>query len=123
MVLPPVQDVDEKGDGVASAAEGRAYDDVERDPDSPRIPVVETAHGADAQEEAVEGDDGPDARDGQQDLEGAGHQLPADGRVNKRLAVHCVASSLMPVSARRLRIITAARTEYSATGATKGRRQ
>src|SRR5208337_457784 len=123
MVLPPVQDVDEKGDGVASAAEGRADDDVERDPDSPRIPVVETAHGADAQEEAVEGDDGPDARDGQQDLEGAGHQLPADGRVNKRLAVHCVASSLMPVSARRLRIITAARTEYSATGATKGRRQ
>src|SRR5208282_5352537 len=90
----------------------------------PRIPVVETAHGAEAQEEAVQGDDGPDARDGQQDLERAGHQLPADGRVNKRLAVHGVASfSLMPVSARRLRIITAARTEYSATGATKGRRQ
>src|SRR5512135_997258 len=90
----------------------------------PGVPVVEAAHGADAREEAVQGDEGPEPGDGQQGLEEARHQLPADGRVDESVAAHRVASfSPRPISARRFRIVTAARVAYSATGATKGRRQ
>ena len=72
--LALVQDVDEERDRVAAAAERRARHDVERDPEPPRVAVVQRRRAAEAGREAVEhrgdadrGDDDERARPFRQD--------------------------------------------------------
>ena len=93
VVLALVQDVDEQRYRVAAAAERRARDHVERDPDAPGVAVVQVAHRAEAGEEAPEHHHAAQGRDGQEDPIGAGQDGPAHLGVKGGRGAHGFTSS------------------------------
>ena len=72
VVLALVEDVDEERHRVAAAAEGGARDHVERDPDAPRVAVVEVADRGETGGEAPEHHDAAEGRDREEEPVGAG---------------------------------------------------
>ena len=84
VVLALVQDVDEQRDREAAAAERGARDHVERDPDAPRVAVVQVAHRGEAGGEAPEHHHAAEGRDRQEDPVGAGQDGPAHLGVKRR---------------------------------------
>ena len=59
VILPLVQDVDQNPHGEPAAADRRADDDVDRDPDAPRVAVAEIRHRGDALQKAHRDHDDP----------------------------------------------------------------
>ena len=93
VVLALVQDVDEQRDREAAAAECRARDHVERDPDAPGVAVVQVAHRGEAGGEAPEHHHAAQGRDGQEDPIGAGQDGPAHLGVKGGRGAHGFTSS------------------------------
>jgi hypothetical protein len=93
VVLALVEDVDEEGDRVAAAAEGRPGDHVERDPDAPGIAVVEVADRGEAGHESPEHHDHAEGRDREEEPVGGGQDRPADLAVSRCVAAHGFTSS------------------------------
>ena len=78
VVFAPVENVDDERHGEAAAPERGADNQVDGDPDSPGVAVIEVGGGAEAEDKALGENDGGDENDDQQNDEGRGDDPAAD---------------------------------------------